>query len=302
MSGYFIAREEHEDGTPHLHILIRFIEKINYKDPACFDFLTGKHGNYQSVRSFKNVLAYLNKEDSTPLQWGDIVNDKTWLDIARSANEAEVWNQLTEYRPRDAMMSGDRIVANWRKRKRALKPPVPPTDPDLEENKVSNIDLIWFWGNAGSGKDRRVRKMAFAAQKTLFIKKSDTEKWWDEYNGEESICFEDLRGSDMKFHNFLQLTNPYRDIDYQVPIKGGFKTLKAHTIFITTGYHPKNLWKNTKKAVEWGMLKRRLTKVYHTFEYTEETKEDWNVGMVDETEFEDPVDVVPDPTSFTYVS
>jgi len=283
ISGYCIAKEDHEDGTPHIHMLLRFNEKKNFKDPECFDFLTGQHGNYQTVRSFKSVLEYI-KKDADYIMFGDILLDKNWQDIANSTTEVELWKNLWDLKPRDAMLSGDRIVNNWRKRRRALEPPKPPPDPDIEV--ANTIEFIWFYGPGGSGKDRRVNKWAFDNQVTLYRKKSDTEKWWCDYNGEEAICFEDFRGSDMKPHNFLQLTDPHRQLDYMVQTKGGHTTLKAKTIFVTSSKHPIDCWKMMRTdPIEWGMLKRRITNIYRTEYYQ---IGDVKVGMKDMTNEPEP--------------
>lgn len=244
--------------------MLRFKEKINYKDPSCFDFITGKHGKYEGVRSFKRMLAYCKKTDQNLICWGDIELDKDWSDILNSNCESEVWRQLYELRPRDAAMSGDRVVNNWRKRKRALEPPKPPpsTIGQDAEAPQSAIQLFWFYGEGGTGKDRRVQQICHDNKKTLYIKNTTSGHWWDNYNGEDCVCFEDMRGSDMSMHEFFQFTSPWRKTDYTVPVKGGFTLLKAHTFFVTTGCHPIDMWKPARK--EWSMLKRRLTKIFYT--------------------------------------
>ncbi len=42
-----ISTELHEDGTPHLHLLIQMIDKCNIRRADYLDTITGKHGNYQ---------------------------------------------------------------------------------------------------------------------------------------------------------------------------------------------------------------------------------------------------------------
>lgn len=286
-----IARETHEDGGHHLHILLRTKEKYDCRRADFFD-MYGCHGNYKAVRSFKQSIEYLKKEDQEPLIFGDIVVDKTWQDIANSETESEVWKNLWDLKPRDAMLSGDRIVSNWRKRKRALGPPQPPADPDEVKDAEPTVKLIWFYGEGGSGKDRRVQKICHLEQATCYIKRTETGQWWEGYNGEQCVVFEDFRANDMRLHQFFQLTDPFRRPGYTVPIKGGFVPLKADTFFVTTGVHPIDLWKSTRTSDrDWGMLKRRLTKVYETYEYF---ADDWRKGMTDRTEDEPPAREIRD--------
>lgn len=72
--GVLIAQEQHQDGEKHLHILVRFSKALKTRDRNIFDFVCGKHGNYQTVRSQYAIYNYLNKEDPTPLLYGDIPN------------------------------------------------------------------------------------------------------------------------------------------------------------------------------------------------------------------------------------
>ncbi len=58
-----VATEQHKDGTPHLHCIIALKERIETRRPDYFDFLTGKHGNYQGCRNVGNTLAYVVKDN-----------------------------------------------------------------------------------------------------------------------------------------------------------------------------------------------------------------------------------------------
>ncbi len=42
-----IVTELHEDGTPHLHLLIQMKTRADIKSASFLDSITGKHGNYQ---------------------------------------------------------------------------------------------------------------------------------------------------------------------------------------------------------------------------------------------------------------
>lgn len=61
-----IAQEHHQDGTLHLHLAFSFNEKQSFRNPNCFDFLTGQHGNYQTMKSPLKAIIYCKKEDKEP--------------------------------------------------------------------------------------------------------------------------------------------------------------------------------------------------------------------------------------------
>lgn len=61
LQGYVVCEEQHKDGTPHLHVFLQFHQKKNFKSCDCFDFIAGKHGNYQVCRSRKKSIEYVTK-------------------------------------------------------------------------------------------------------------------------------------------------------------------------------------------------------------------------------------------------
>lgn len=169
--------------------------------------------------------------------------------------------------------------------------PQVPTDPD--EPRAPTTSLVWYYGPAGSGKDRRVRKECFDKQQTLYAKPSGTGQWWDGYIGEEAVLLSDLRPSDIKFHQFLQLTDPYRDPNYRVQVKGGTVKLTATTIYVTCPRHPAGMcytltmlvfWSKLAKADDnvWAQLKRRLTAIIKCQYYTVGDPSDGATNVTDD--------------------
>lgn len=65
-----VAQEQHQDGGNHLHIYLEYKKEKNFRDPSCFDWITGQHGNYDTVRRGKGGrlawLRYISKADKNP--------------------------------------------------------------------------------------------------------------------------------------------------------------------------------------------------------------------------------------------
>lgn len=59
-------------GQNHLHILLLFSKSLSTRDRRKFDFVCGKHGNYQTCRSSFAVVNYLKKSDKEPLSYGKV--------------------------------------------------------------------------------------------------------------------------------------------------------------------------------------------------------------------------------------
>ncbi len=58
-----VAREQHNDGSYHIHIFIEFFLKKDIRNPLYFDHLCGQHGNISSVRNVHSTLRYITKDD-----------------------------------------------------------------------------------------------------------------------------------------------------------------------------------------------------------------------------------------------
>ena len=59
---YIVCREEHKDGTPHLHAYVKWHKKLNLSNERCFD-LGGHHPNITSPKSYYAVCKYVRKGD-----------------------------------------------------------------------------------------------------------------------------------------------------------------------------------------------------------------------------------------------
>lgn len=55
-----MARELHEDGTPHVHVFAKYSKKVEWKSDK-WDIGT-YHGNYQVAKSWKAVERYCKKD------------------------------------------------------------------------------------------------------------------------------------------------------------------------------------------------------------------------------------------------
>lgn len=61
LTGYVVCEEDHKDGTPHLHVYLKFDYRKSFSKVDCFDFIGQKHGNYQVVRSTLKSIEYVTK-------------------------------------------------------------------------------------------------------------------------------------------------------------------------------------------------------------------------------------------------
>ena len=109
-----------------------------------------------------------------------------------------------------------------------------------------------FWGETGTGKTRK----AFEEASTdLYVHSGG--KWFDGYEGQENVIFDEFGGSDFALRYFLQLIDRY---PMKVPVKGGFVEWVPKKIWITANYSPKD-WYSSAKEEHQKALMRRIDRI-----------------------------------------
>lgn len=100
------------------------------------------------------------------------------------------------------------------------------------------LNVRWYWGPTGTGKTRRAWYEANQLGGTVYIK-SGGAKWFDGYDGEENVIFDDLRSSWFEFSFLLKLLDRY---PCRVETKGGSRQWKAVNIWITCPMKPEEMY------------------------------------------------------------
>lgn len=108
-----------------------------------------------------------------------------------------------------------------------------------------------YWGETGTGKTRK----AFEATTEPYVHSGG--QWFDGYDGEEEVIFDDFGGSEFKLTYLLKLLDRY---PMRVQVKGGFVNWIPKKIYITSNYSPKE-WYSNAKDEHVKALYRRLDRV-----------------------------------------
>ncbi len=108
---------------------------------------------------------------------------------------------------------------------------------------------VWiFWGDPGTGKTRT----AFERWPDAYVKPNNG-KWWDGYDGQETVIFDDFKGSAMSLHDFQRVIDRY---PLQMEVKGGYVNVNA-TRYVFTSNHPPAEW-YSEEADRYGTVARRV--------------------------------------------
>lgn len=108
---------------------------------------------------------------------------------------------------------------------------------------------VWvFWGATGTGKSHR----AFTTWPDAY-RKTTSDKWWDGYRGQETVVFDDFKGSSMKLQDFQLVVDKY---PLDIEVKGGFVPLSAKRYVFTSNRHPSEWY--SREADPDGSVMRRI--------------------------------------------
>lgn len=103
------------------------------------------------------------------------------------------------------------------------------------------MQLLLFIGPTGTGKTRAAAEWCEEQGMTPYWK--DGTKWWDRYEGEEVVIWDEFYGHCYKFSDLLRLTDRY---PFQVETKGGYVEFTSKIIIFTSNQDPSD-WYDPEK-------------------------------------------------------
>lgn len=112
--------------------------------------------------------------------------------------------------------------------------------------------VIWLWGPTGTGKSRLANNRG-----AKFITYSSKSGFFDGYEGEEIVCFDDIDQFTFERQVLLNLLDRYA---YRLNVKGGSVEFIAKTIYLTSNYAPDEVLKHDEA------LLRRVDEIYYTLD------------------------------------
>lgn len=136
-----VCREQHADGTPHMHALVCCEQR--YRASKNFFDYQRHHCNIQGARSIGHVKEYLEKEGDWT-EWGVppvITKKRSYGEILSEAqNQGEFLQAVTTHYPRDMVLNHERIIAFAQYH---YKPPAPVYVPTFDAFNLPDILTQW---------------------------------------------------------------------------------------------------------------------------------------------------------------
>lgn len=119
------------------------------------------------------------------------------------------------------------------------------------------MKTYWLWGLAGVGKSTLAR---YLLRNKEFITLGSSRDYFQDYNGEKFVIWDDLRPDEMKYSDLLRITDPYNH-DKHAPRRYHDVPLNLECLVITTPYSPQQFYKEldvNNKVDKFEQLGRRL--------------------------------------------
>lgn len=140
-----------------------------------------------------------------------------------------------------------------------------------------NVEVRVLWGEAGSGKTRYVHEQCDPKDLYVYTHNQGHNCWYDGYNGQSNILFDDFYGGQVSYSEVLRLWDGYST---RLQVKGSTVWAKWNTVWITSNVCPCK-WYSNPRAWDQQAFRRRITSI-----------EKW--GNVPDCNHEAPIPVVLD--------
>nr|QTT61843.1 replication-associated protein [Opuntia virus 2-DBG_56] len=147
-----ICTELHQNGEPHLHVLLQFEGKVICTNNRLFDLVSPTrsahfHPNIQGAKSSSDVKSYIDKDGDT-LEWGQFqIDGRSARGGQQTANDSyaqalnassieEALQILKEQQPKDFVLQHHNLKTNLQK---IFQQPPPPYTPPYPLSSFTNV-------------------------------------------------------------------------------------------------------------------------------------------------------------------
>lgn len=235
------GKETGESGTKHLQGYVSLCSRLQL--PKLREYISAR-GHFEISRGTPKQAADYCKKD------GDFVEFGGLPERSGTRNDLQaVQTRIREGATRDEIR--DEFFGVYIKYPRSLDAYIN----DFKPKRNWQTENIIFWGKTGKGKTRAVYD---------YIKEDEIyahpgESWFDGYQGQSVVLFDDYNGSEFKLSYLLKLLDRY---PMQVPVKGGYVNWIPRHIYFTSNKDP-NEWYSGCNEEQRNAFFRRIKLIKH---------------------------------------
>jgi len=247
-----IGKEVGQQGTPHLQGAVILEKQTSLRTLKNTPGLTRAHMELMKG-SPEDSLAYCSKEDPKPFVKGSLPEPGKRNDIHVACDlikSGRPLKQIAEEVPATVVRYHKGLIYL-----RTL----------LLEGRRDKPTVFWLHGKTGTGKTRSA--VEFGTLFERFWMSSCNFRWFDGYDGQEVVIFDDLRSDSLEYNTLLRLLDRYC---LSVEYKGGYASWIPKFIIITAPIMPQDCF-SYKPNDDIAQLMRRID---HIIDFDENPYDD----------------------------
>lgn len=235
-----IGKEVGDSGTPHLQGYGEFKKQLTLNQVKCIN----SRMHFEPRRGSQlEAITYCKKENDFVESGAQKIQGQR-TDLMKIRNEICEGKSYREVLKENELSAGQlKVIDSYYNY--------------LYPKEFINKNVIWIHGPTGTGKTQYAWNSDDLDN--IYCKEPD-DKWWDGYDGHNTIIIDELRGCHFKFSKLLRLLDRY---PMRVETKGGFRHLSSKNIIITSNKSPIEMF-NGKSDEDIQQLLRRINRVIDT--------------------------------------
>lgn len=138
--------------------------------------------------------------------------------------------------------------------------------------------VLYLTGLQGTEKSSMAAEVAeLVTQDSVYYKSEG--KWWDYYENQDTVIWDDFRGCDYKLSELLKLLDRY---PYKVEFKGGMVEFNSKCVIITSNKDWKDLYEKGGEPI-----RTRIDFLLHVSEHINDTPVRYKIGYYNEPPYGD---------------
>lgn len=232
-----VAEEIGENKTPHIQGFISFTTRKTFLSVRR---IISNRAHIEITRGSPAQAAEYCRKDQKFIEYGTLPKGRgTRCDIDNLVNSIQGGTDRDTIRTQypKLFLRYSRAITNWIS--------------EMQPHRNWITEVIVHWGRTGTGKTRSV--FEFISRESIYIHPG--ENWFDGYNGQPVVLFDDFNGSEFKLSYLLKLLDRY---PMRVPVKGDYVNWIPKHIFITSNKSPDE-WYPCAYEEHKNALMRRIT-------------------------------------------
>lgn len=241
------GREKGANGTPHLQGACVIGKQLRFSTIKTWPGFERAHIEPMRGKP-QHSKEYCTKEDSNAFEKGDLPSPgkrNDVLDAVKRIQQGESIRQMAKDE------HGAVAVVKFYKGLTTLRALIRP-------QRTAPPRVLWLYGTTGTGKTRTAVELAQQYAPDDWWISSGSLRWFDGYDGQRVVIFDDLRTKHCEFSMLLRLLDRY---PMSVEIKGATVTWSPECIFITAPQDPRSMW-SLRTTEQLDQLERRISKQY----------------------------------------